>query len=337
MQLLLYAALAVVATAVVWKGSILLEATADHLAAYYRLPTIVQGAVIAAVGSSFPELSATVISTVRHGQFELGVAAIVGSAIFNILVIPGLSGLVGQRLSTDIRLVYKDAQFYLTSVAVLLLVFSFAVIYEPVAGETLVGNMNRPIALIPVLLYGLYLFIQQQDTADHRAQQTEKEESDVSPAREWMLLMASLALIVVGVEGLVQVALGLGEVLDTPSFLWGLTIIAVGTSLPDAFISIQAARQGRDVISVANVLGSNIFDLLLAVPLGVLIAGEAAVDFSVAAPMMGILTLATIVLFTMLRTQLALSRTESWSLLGLYGLFVIWMVLETFGVTRMVF
>lgn len=336
MQLLLYAALAVAATAIVWKGSTFLEATADRLAVYYRLPTIVQGAVIAAVGSSFPELSATVISTVRHGQFELGVAAIVGSAIFNILVIPGLSGLVGQRLSTDIRLVYKDAQFYLTSVAVLLLVFSFAVIYEPVAGEALVGRVNRPIALIPVLLYGLYLFIQQQDTADYRAQQTE-EESEVSPVREWTLLVASLALIVIGVEGLVQVALGLGELLGTPSFLWGLTIIAVGTSLPDAFISIQAARQGRDVISVANVLGSNIFDLLLAVPLGVLIAGEAAVDFSVAAPMMGILTLATIVLFTMLRTQLALSRTESWILLGLYGLFIVWTVLETVGVVHMVF
>ena len=340
---LLYIGLASVATGIIWKGSGLLETASKRLATYYRLPPIVQGAVIAAVGSSFPELSTTVISTLLHGAFDLGVAAIVGSAIFNILVIPGLAGLAGGRLQADLRLVYKDAQFYIISVAALLIAFSFAVIYEPVPGETLVGMMNRPIALAPVLLYGLYLFVQQQDTREEWAAEAAAGEaataghSSVRPLREWGRLAVSLVIIVVGVEGLVQSALGLGALFGTPDFLWGLTVVAAGTSLPDTFISIKAARSGEGVVSLGNVLGSNIFDLLIAVPAGVLIAGAAPVDFTVAAPMMCFLTVATIVLFTALRTELTLSRTEAGLLLGLYGLFVVWMILETFGVTSVIF
>jgi len=311
----------------------MLETAAERLAAYYRLPPIVQGAVIVAVGSSFPELSSVVVSTLIHGQFDLGVAAIVGSAIFNILVIPGVSGLAGQSLVAERDLVYKDAQFYLIAVAVLLLAFSFAVIYNPVADGILVGEMTRLIAAVPLLLYGLYLWLQQQDVQDMTR---EERPSDVRAGREWLRLAASLVLIVVGVEGLVRAAIGFGEVVGTPSFLWGLTVVAAGTSLPDAFVSVRAARRGDGVVSMANVLGSNIFDLLVAVPVGVLIAGATAVDFGVAAPMMGVLTLATIVLFALLRTRLRLSVSESWALLVLYGIFVAWMVLETLGITRVV-
>lgn len=346
MDILFYLGLAAVSTAVVWKGSGWLEWASETLAVYYRLPAIVQGAVVAAVGSSFPELSTTVISTLLHGEFELGVAAIVGSAIFNVLVIPGLSGLLGGRLQADINLVYKDAQFYIISVAVLLLAFSFAVIYNPVPGTVLVGEMDRVIALMPVLLYGLYLFVQHQDTLEHHAEaaalqgetaEGAAEEEKIRPLRVWSWLAVSLVVIVAGVEGLVQAALGLGEALGTPSFLWGLTVVAAGTSLPDAFISVKAARRGEGVVSLANVLGSNIFDLLIAVPVGILIAGSAPVDFAVAAPLMAFLTMATVVLFASLRTSLRLRRTEAGILLALYVVFVIWMVLETIGVTSAVF
>ena len=139
-------------------------------------------------------------------------------------------------------------------------------------------------------------------------------------------------MIVVAVEGLIQAALGFGEVFDTPSFLWGLTVIAAGTSLPDAVVSVRAAQSGKSVTSLANVLGSNTFDLLVAVPVGVLIAGSATVDFASIVPMMGFLTLATLILFTVLRTELALTTPEAYVLLGVYALFIGWLVLETTGV-----
>lgn len=332
-HLLVLAALAIGGTAATWWGSSILDRASGRLAAYYQLPAIVQGAVIAAVGSSFPELSSTVLATLIHGTFDLGVAAIVGSAVFNILVIPGVSGLVGRELTSERMLVFKDAQFYITSVAVLLLTFALAVIYNPEAGEPLVGIVTRPVALLPVLLYGLYLFLQQQDVVEYEPNPVPE---GLSPGREWRRLLLSLVVIVIGVEGLVRAAIGLGAWFDTPSFLWGITVVAAGTSLPDALVSVRAAQRGEGTVSLANVLGSNIFDLLVAVPAGILIAGAAPVDFAVAIPMMGFLTFATITLFTMLRTKMRLSRSESVILLLLYGGFITWMVLETMGVVGVV-
>ena len=109
----------------------------------------------------------------------------------------------------------------------------------------------------------------------------------------------------------------------------GVTIAAGATSLPDALVSLRAARDGRGVASLANVLGSNTFDLLVAIPVGVLIVGPTPINFSMAVPMFGVLTLATILLFTVLRTGLALSTVESYALLGSYIAFVAWVVLET--------
>lgn len=335
MELLLSVGVIIVSTAFVWQGSFLLESASARLAAYYQLPAIVQGALIAAIGSSFPELSSTVLATLIHGEFDLGVAAIVGSAIFNILVIPGLSGLLGKRLAADRALVYKDAQFYITSVTVLLLAFAFALIYNPVPDSRWQGTMNRWIALIPVALYALYIFLQYQDTAEHEA--SEEPPPDIRVGSEWLRLLLSMVIIVAAVEGLVRSSIALGNILNTPSFLWGLTVIAAATSLPDAFVSVRAARRGEGIISIANVLGSNIFDLLIAIPIGVLIAGSATIDFAVAAPMMGVLTFATIVLFALLRTKLVLSKLECQVLLGLYSAFIVWMALETFGITSLVF
>jgi cation:H+ antiporter len=265
-----------------------------------------------------------------HGELELGVGVIVGSAIFNILVIPGVSGLVGGQLEPHWKLVYKDAQFYITSVAVLLLTFSLAVIYGPVEGSPLTGELTRPLVLIPLALYGLYLFLQQQDAAEY---QPDPPEHSYRPRREWVRLFISLLLILAGVEALLWAVIGLGDAFGTPSFLWGLTVLAAATSIPDLFVSVRAARKRDGTVSLANVLGSNIFDLLVAVPAGVLIAGSASIDYAAAAPMMAALTFATIVLFAMLRTGMILSRNECGLLLMLYVGFVFWVALETAGIT----
>jgi cation:H+ antiporter len=160
--------LILVATGFIWLGSGWLERSAEHLSAYYGLPAVVQGSIVVAVGSSFPEL-ASVVFTAIAGTFNMGVGAIVGSAIFNILVIPALSGLATDGpLETNRAIVYKEAQFYMIAVSVIVVTFALAVIYVPVGGTGLAGQITRPLALLPLLLYALYLFIQWQDVSDYR-------------------------------------------------------------------------------------------------------------------------------------------------------------------------
>jgi cation:H+ antiporter len=268
--------------------------------------------------------------TASGGAFGLGVGAVVGSAIFNILVIPALSGIVTDGpLDVSRTVVYKEAQFYMIAVSALVITFALAVIYFPVNGEeALKGTITRPLALIPLLLYGLYLFIQWQDVGDY---ESDDAVEGVRIPREWGRLGAGLFLILIAVESLVGAVEGLNATFGIPEFIAGVTIIAAATSLPDALVSVRAARGGKSATSLGNVLGSNTFDLLVAIPVGVLIAGSAPVSFSVAAPMMGVLTVATILLFTLLRTGLRLGRAESYTLLLAYLIFVGWVVGETVG------
>jgi cation:H+ antiporter len=322
------------ATGIIWFGSGWLEESAEHLSAYNGLPAVVQGSIVVAVGSSFPEL-ASVVFTALGGTFNMGVGAIVGSAIFNILVIPALSGIASEgELDTNRTLVYKEAQFYMIAVSVVVVTFALAVIYAPVPdGPALRGTLTRPLALLPLLLYGLYLFIQWQDVSDHEAEGTT---NGISIGREWGRLAVSLLVILVAVEQLVGSVESLGHTFGIPEFLAGVTIIAAATSLPDTLVSVRSAKADKGITSMGNILGSNTFDLLVAIPIGVLIVGTVPVDFAVAVPMLGVLTLATVLLFTFLRTDLSITTVESYVLLVAYGLFVVWVVAETVGATDLI-
>ncbi|WP_423998029.1 sodium:calcium antiporter [Halorubrum trapanicum] len=318
------------ATGLIWLGSGWLAEAAETLAGYYGLPAVVQGSIVVAVGSSFPELTGVLV-TALTGVFDMGVGALVGSAIFNVLVIPAVAGLgADDELEANRAIVYKEAQFYMLAVSALVVTFALAVIYFPVSADPIVGTMPRSLAVIPLALYVLYLFIQVQDV-DDAANDPVRDEVDVR--REWGKLAVGLGLIVVTVERLVASVESLGATFGVPEFLAGVTVVAAATSLPDALVSVRTAREDRGATSLGNVLGSNTFDLLVAIPLGVLIVGEVAVNFSTAVPMLGVLTAATVLLFVTLRTSLALTDRESYALLAAYGLFVAWVVAETVGAT----
>lgn len=329
-MVLLSVAVILVATAAIWVGSSWLEDASARLAVYYDLPPVVQGGIVAAIGSSFPEL-ATVVVAGLAGSFGLGVGAVIGSAIFNILVIPGLAALLANgNLTTSRVLVHKEALFYVFSVVVFFLTLALAVIYNPVdTGQRLQsGTLTRPLVLFPLAVYGLYLFLQWQDTADYAGR---KETMTVNPLKQFGFLVAGLVVILVAVEGLVDAVLVIGDAVGTPDFLWGITIVAAATSLPDLLVSVKAAEHDHHVASVSNVLGSNIFDLLVVIPVGVLIVGSTAIQFGIAAPLLVCLFVVTLLLFVLLRTDLLLEPWEAYLLLFTYGVFLVWVGAETLG------
>jgi len=326
------ALLILLGTGLVWLGSNYLERSSERLSVFYGLPPIIQGAVVVAVGSSFPELASVVSAAALHGSFDLGVGAVVGSAIFNLLVIPAAAGIATDtEVQASRDLVYKEAQFYMIAVAAVIITFAVATIYNPntATANPFDGNVTRGMALVPVALYGVYVFTQYQDTVDF---DPEAEPTEVDVLVEWGYLALSLVIIAVAVEFfLVEPVVYYGAAFDINGFLWGVTIIAASSSLPDAIVSVRAAKAGEGVTSLANVLGSNIFDLLIAVPAGVLVAGTLSVRFDIAVPMLGFLTFATVVVFAFLRTDFHLSDREAYALLGLYASFVLWILLEVLG------
>ncbi|MEM1415736.1 MAG: sodium:calcium antiporter [Myxococcota bacterium] len=314
-------------------GSVRVETSAGRLADRAGLGPLVRGSLVVAVASSFPELTATMAAAAVHGDAELGLSAVIGSAIFNVLVIPGASVLAAGPLPLRRTLVYRDGQFYLIAVAVLLLTFCFAVLYAPVEGAPLTGRVGRPLAMLPLAFYGLYLFLQYEDRGDG-GPAPEARTPDGGTLGDVLRLGAGLVAIVAGVEGLLRVALFLGEALDTPTLLWGGTVVAGVTSAPDLVMSVRAARRSEADVSIGNVLGSNVFDLLVVVPSAVLVAGSMDVALGTAVPLMAALTIATVALFAALRTDLRFSRPEAGLMVALYGAFVVWLTLEGFGLTQ---
>jgi Ca2+/Na+ antiporter len=186
-------AVIVVASGLIWLGSGWLESSAEQLSAHYGLPAVIQGSVVVAVGSSSPEL-ASVVFTALAGAFDMGVGAVVGSAIFNILVIPALAGIATEdSIDSSRTIVYKEAQFYMIAVSALIVTFALAVIYFPTAGGSpLGGTITRSLAFIPLLLYGLYLFIQWQDVSDYTGEEHGRQ---INVLRQWGTLALGLIVI----------------------------------------------------------------------------------------------------------------------------------------------
>ncbi|NDJ36712.1 MAG: calcium/sodium antiporter [Chloroflexi bacterium] len=250
----------------------------DVVASRLRMPSDVAGASLMAIGSSAPELCIAMVAVILGGRHsDVGIGTIVGSAIFNILVITGASALVAGQLTVQANSVRRDIFFYLVSVGLLLVVFW--------DGTILLWE-----ALLLLATYVVYLFIlwrwgnnnPYDETEIPHPPQVEEEGSNSilksinqiisrvigivarDPEKNFVwALVISIALIAGISYILVEAAVILAEAINIPPVIVSLTILAAGTSAPDMIASMSVARDGRGGMAVANAVGSNIFDILI--------------------------------------------------------------------------
>ena len=321
-----------VATVIIWKACNYLEEACHDLAICYGLPDSVKGSTVMAISSSFPELVTIVLATGIHGDFELGLATIIGSAVFNILVIPGTSVLFRPgSLHAGRNVLYREAQFYLISVLIVMVTLSFSVIYQTSTVEPYNGTLTGSLMILPLLFYVLYIYIQYQEVRDHKPEEEEKQQS--TALASWGKLVISVLMVTIGVEMLIRVVIKLGEIFSTPSYFWGATILAAATSIPDLFVSVKAAQRKLSTASLTNAFGSNIFDLLVVLPAGVIIAGAVSFNYPRIIPMMMFLVFATVAFIIMARSRSELTNNNGKVLLLLYLGFIIWMGTEYIGIS----
>ena len=182
---------------------------------------------------------------------------------------------------------------------------------------------------MPLLFYGLYIYIQYQEVCDH---QPKDEELSTTALKSWIKLIFSMVLVTIGVEMLIRMVIDLGAMFDTPSYFWGATILAIATSIPDLFVSINAAQRKLSTASLTNSFGSNTFDLLVVLPAGVFVAGAVGFNYSRIVPMMMFLIFATVAVLALARSGFELTNNNGKVLLLLYAGFIVWMGTEYVGV-----
>jgi cation:H+ antiporter len=330
-----YIVVSIISVWLLIRAAVKLERTCEKLGHHYKLPPLIQGGVFEAVAGTMPELMAIIVTTLLHGSFSLGVSTVVGSTIFNTLVVPGLAVLVGSRrghaFSRDV--VFKEGQFLIVSVAVLFFVLVAATIYHPVAGQAHVGLVSRWSVLLPICLYALYLYFHHQDIEHDTDLQLRLLRT--FPRREWFALVVSGLLLLFACEGLVLSVIYFGNLLHISTDLLGFTVLAAVACYPHTVLAVEAAREGHGDRSLSGSIGANIFEICICIPVGVLIAGSVSINLTQSFPMFALLLLAILVLLTMARSGLSLSPVEGFILLGLYGLFLVYVVGEIQGVTNL--
>ncbi len=242
-------------------GAELLVRGASRLAIGAGISPLVVGLTVVAFGTSSPELAVT-IGSAYAGQPDVALGNVVGSNIFNVLFILGISALIAPLVVAQ-QLVRLDVPVMIgTSILALLL-----------ALDGRIGRLDGLVLSSGMVAYTLFLIRQsRRETAGVRAEYQEafagEERRRASPLVNVVLVLAGLGLLVLGARWLVDAAVAVATALGVSELVIGLTIVAVGTSLPEVATSILAALRGERDIAAGNVIGSNIFNLLAVLGLG---------------------------------------------------------------------
>ncbi len=233
------------------KGADRFVSGASALAARLGISQLVIGLTVVAMGTSLPE-AAVSVSAVIKGNADITIGNVVGSNILNILIILGLSSVI-TPLVMEKSTIRHELPF-LTGISILL------------TAQGLDGEIGLADGIVLILFFGLYLAYLFH-TATKTDSETEKENAAVnenSPKTRKIILLCvlGLAMTVAGSSIAVDAACAIAAKLGISERFIGLTVVALGTSLPELVTSVTAAKKGKSDIAIGNIVGSNIFNIL---------------------------------------------------------------------------
>jgi len=244
------------------KGADFFVDGSSSVAKLLKVPAIIIGLTVVAFGTSMPELSVSVTAALK-GSNDLAVSNVLGSNIFNLLVVLGCCALLSPVLTKE-SLLKKEFPFSIFITVILLLLDSNFAFARVVRGE---GPfvLGRKSGILFLILFALFVYstVKAALSARHEKRETDEEYKMMSPIKSIIYIAFGIAGIVLGGDLVVDSACEIAETFGLSQTFIGLTIVALGTSLPELVTSMVAARKGENDLAVGNVVGSNIFNILL--------------------------------------------------------------------------
>ncbi len=235
------------------KGADWLVTGASAFARKYRISELTIGLTIVAFGTSAPELVVNVYSSL-NGHQDMVFGNILGSNIFNLLLILGLAGIISP-LVVQSTTVWKEIPLSLFA-ALLLMLLANGCFFQNDPG---LSRLDGLILLLIFALFMVYVFRQMQQDVGKKETQPNLIASHVL----WVSMIGGLVALGFGGNLVVSSAVSLAQLLGVSEKIIGLTIVAAGTSLPELATSVVAALKKNSDIAVGNIIGSNIFNILL--------------------------------------------------------------------------
>lgn len=256
MDILLQILLLVVGFALLIKGADWFVDGSSGIATKFGIPQLVIGLTIVAMGTSAPE-AAVSISAALKGNADITIGNIVGSNILNILIILGISSVI-VPIAVAPSTIKIETPFMLVITGIMLLL----------GLDGTISLIDGIIFLALFVTYLVYLFMMAKKDKD---KQQEEEGKSLSIPKAIIFAIVGLAMIVLGSNVTVDAATAIAQAIGLSERFIGLTIVALGTSLPELFTSVAAARKGNADIAIGNIVGSNIFNILFVIGISALI------------------------------------------------------------------
>ncbi|WP_270941086.1 calcium/sodium antiporter [Romboutsia lituseburensis] len=304
------------------KGADIFVEGAASIARKFNVPAMVIGLTIVAMGTSAPEAAVSITSSLA-GQNDMSVANVVGSNFFNILMVLGVSSLIA-KLPVEKNTIKKDAPF-LILVSAMLLLF----------GVNLNISRIEGILFLAVFAYFLIYTVRSAKTTSSKEDIVEGETAvaveasvaeEISMPKTIVVSLIGIVGIVVGGDMVVNSATTIATSFGMSANLVGLTIVAIGTSLPEFVTSIVAIKKGETEIAIGNVIGSNIFNILLVLGLAttinpITISTLALIDII-------FMVFITVLLYLFMKKDNSLVKKHGFVLIALYFAYMAYTIMR---------
>lgn len=295
------------------KGADYFVDGASSIAGKLKVPSLIIGLTVVSMGTSMPE-AAVSISASLSGDNEISLGNIIGSNIFNFLMVVGISSIILPIVS-DRDILKRDMPINIGITAVLMVML-------------LDGNLGRIDSAILLILFAAYMFILIRSALKNR------EEGEDTKTYSWLLSIVfvtlGLAAIIGGGKLVVYGATTIAKNLGMSETLVGLTVVAIGTSLPELVTSVVAAKKGDSGIAMGNVVGSCIFNILFILGMaGVIQPMKADSAFFIdTGILIGVSALMLLFAFTKKKT----SRPEGAICVLIYVAYTAYIIMRAYGI-----
>lgn len=293
------------------KGADLFVEGSASAAWLLRVPAAVIGLTVVAFGTSAPELAVSVTAALA-GSNGIALGNVIGSNMFNLLMVTGLSSMAAA-MPVDRGLMNWDFFFSIAVSVVMLAMTAF---------DRQMGRIDGAVMLV-LFAYFLYHVFQ---TAVRERRSAQKERRSLSAPLSAVYIAAGLGAVVLGSGMVVDCASALASAFGLSENLIGLTVVALGTSLPELVTSMVAARKGENGLALGNVIGSNIFNILLIMGVS---SSVSPIQVTVSTVYDLIcLILVSCVCWAMGRRKMCYTRAHGILMVGMYAVYMIYVLIR---------
>lgn len=305
------------------KGADFFVEGASDLARKLKIPSLVVGLTIVAMGTSAPELAVSISASVS-GANSMAVSNAVGSNIFNLLVVLGVCALI-KPVGVTKDILKRD---YPVSIGVTVLFFAFLLLGNDI------GRIEAGVFILLMIGYMVWTVKSALKSRDAKNTENDNQQKKFNPIKCGLFIILGAAAIVFGGNLVVDHASNLGAAIGMSETLIGLTICAVGTSLPELVTTIAAARKGETDMAMGNVIGSNIFNILFILGVSGVISPIEIVPAEVTKTLIdsGFYIAICLMAYIFCLTGKKITRVEGSVLSGIYVLYTAYAIMRDIGI-----